>query len=122
MITDDSGTTVLTVSRGAESGHGEGAPAVPWTVVAVDGDVDQDTAPLLRDVLTQAFGDRESGRETVCCDLTRVTFFGAAAANLVLRMHLDAVAAEQCLVLRGATVMTDRVLAIVDPDRILVRS
>jgi anti-anti-sigma factor len=118
VILDENDTIVLMVSRSAGSGCDGDASTTPWTVVTVSGDIDDDTVPLLREALTQALDDRNP----VLCDLTRVTYFGAAAAGLTLNMHMLAVASGQRFALHGASVMTERVLAIVDPHRILVRS
>lgn len=117
-VADEAGTIVFTVSRWAEPAGGGHTPVAPWTVVAADGDIDHDTAPLLRYALVQALDDHGP----VCCDLTRVTFFGAAAVDLVLRMHARAAASGQRFLLRGAPAMTERLLALVDPDRSLERS
>jgi anti-anti-sigma factor len=89
----------------------------PRSVVAIDGEIDQDTAPLVRLALSHAL----DGRLPVCCDLSRVTFFGAAAANAVLAAHRQASAAGNRFFLCGVQGITGRVLAIVDPDRIVPR-
>jgi anti-anti-sigma factor len=115
---DDSGTIVLVVSRRTEAGHADDPTAVPLTVVAVDGELDCDTIHVLGNELARALDDGGP----VCCDLARVTFFGAAAANLVLQAHERAVTAGQRFLLRDATPMTRRVLNAVDPDRILAWS
>lgn len=117
-VADASGTIILVVSRRTETSHTDGARAVPLTVVAVDGDLDRDTVALLQQALIQAL----DGGGPVCCDLTRVTFFGAAAADLVFRTHRRASAAGQRLLLRGASPQTRRVMDVVDPQRILARS
>jgi anti-anti-sigma factor len=114
-VADDARSILVRVSRPAEialAGTGD----LP-SVVAIDGEIDQDTAPLVRLALTQAL----DGRLPVCCDLSRVTFFGAAAANAVLAAHRQATAAGNVFFLRGVHGITGRVLAIVDPDRVLSR-
>ena len=118
VILDENDTIILVVSRSAGFGRDGDAPTTLWTVVAVSGDIDHDTVPLLREALTQALDDRNP----VLCDLTRVTYFGAAAAGLTLNMHVRAVASGQRFALHGASVMIERVLAVVDPHRILVRA
>jgi anti-anti-sigma factor len=117
-VTDDFGAVVLVVSRRAETRNGDGASAVPLTVVTAEGDLDRDTVALLRHALIQALDDGGP----VCCDLARVTFFGAAAANLAFHAHARATTAGQQFLLRGASATTRRVLDVVDPGRILQRS
>lgn len=96
----------------APAGHGD------WlTVVAVEGEIDQDTAPLVRLALSQAL----DGRAAVCCDLSRVTFLGAAGAGMLLSAHARAVASGRVFFLRGAWGITARVLDVVDPEGIVER-
>jgi anti-anti-sigma regulatory factor len=57
----------------------------------------------------------------VCCDLSQVTFFGAAAANTVLSAYRQATAPGNGFFLRGVHGITGRVLGIVDPDRVVPR-
>lgn len=116
-VADDDGATLLTVRSWTEPGPSGITPARPVTVVAADGDIDLDTASLLRHALVQAFG----GGGPVCCDLSGVTFFGAAAANLLLAMHRRAAEAGQLLLLRGVRAMTEHVLTVADPHRVIAR-
>jgi anti-anti-sigma factor len=119
MVTvgDDDGATVLAVRRWTDPGPPGAEPARPLTVVAADGDIDLDTAPLLRHALVQAL----DCRAPVCCDLSGVTFFGATAAGLLLDTHRRATESGQVFFLRGARAMTEYVLAVVDPDRVVAR-
>ena len=116
-IVDDDGATVFAVRSWTESGPTAAEPADVLTVVAAEGDIDVDTESLLRHVLAQTL----NGRPAVCCDLSRVTFFGAAAANLLLDTHRCAAEAGQHFFLRGAGAMTEHVLAVADPHRVIAR-
>ena len=113
----DDGATVLTLRSWTEPGRTATEPAGQVAVVAADGDIDMDTAPVLRHMLAQAL----DCRPIVCCDLSQVTFFGAAAANLLLAMHWRATGRGHLLLLRGARAMTEYVLAVVDPDLVVAR-
>jgi len=115
-VVDDDGVIVLTLRSWTEPGRPTATePAGPVAVVAADGDIDMDTAPALRHMLARAL----DCRPTVCCDLSQVTFFGAAAGNLLLAMHGRATETGHLLLLRGARAMTEYVLAVVDPYRIV---
>jgi anti-anti-sigma factor len=116
-VVDEDGATVFTARGWLEPGPIATEAAGPVAVVAADGDIDMDTAPVLRRVLTQAL----DSRATVCCDLGQVTFFGAAAANLLLAMHRRATETGHLLVLRNARAMTEHVLAVVDPYHVIAR-
>jgi anti-anti-sigma factor len=111
------GAAVFAVRSWTEPGPTETGPAGPVAVVAADGEIDVDTAPLLAHALGQAL-DRGG---TVCCDLSQVTFFGAAAANLLLAMHRRATETRQLFFVRGAVAMTEHVLVVVDPCRVIPR-
>jgi anti-anti-sigma factor len=87
------------------------------TVVVIDGEIDADTAVLVR----LALADALDGPAPVCCDLTGVTFFGAAAARTVLAAHSCAMATERIFFLRGVRGITAKVLDVVDPDRLVPR-
>jgi anti-anti-sigma factor len=115
-VADDDHTILVTISR-ADTARTGARPGDPLTVVAVEGEIDQDTAPLLRLALSQAL----DGRAPVCCDLSRVTFFGAAAVSTVLAARRQATALGQVFFLRGVQGVTDRVLTVVDPDRVVAR-
>jgi anti-anti-sigma factor len=88
-VTDVDGAVLVTVSCHTEpppGGH-PGSPAdVPLVVVDVVGDLDADTAALLRAVLTPAI----SRSPRVCCDLSRTGFIGAAAVNTLFAALYDA--------------------------------
>ena len=55
----------------------------------------------------------------VCCDLSRVAFFGAAGANVVLAAHLRAPATGRHFTVRGVHGITELVLAITRLDEML---
>lgn len=113
-VTDDD-TVVLAVHRWTDHG---GRETGPLAVVDVEGDLDIDTVLVLRHALDQAL--RSPG--PVCCDLTRATFFGAAAAGLVLTTHQRAAGSGQSFFLRGVRGLAELVLGVVDPHRLLPRS
>jgi anti-anti-sigma factor len=116
-VVDDNGATVLAVRSWTEPAPPAAERDDALTVIAAEGDIDLDTESLLRNVLAQTL----SGRAAVCCDLSRVTFFGAAAANLLLDTHRHAAEAGQQFFLRGAGAMTEHVLAVADPQRVIAR-
>jgi anti-anti-sigma factor len=94
-----------------------GAAPSSLTIVAIDGEIDYDTAPLIGLALSQAV----DGQTPVCCDLSRVTFFSAAGANVVLAGYRQATALGCAFFLDGVRGTTERVLAIVDPDGLVAR-
>ncbi len=110
------GTIVATVTRHTEPADSAAGHDDALMVVAVAGDVDLDTASLLRLTLTQAI-DRHP---RVCCDLSEVGFFGAAGANMLLEAHRHAVNAGHDFGVRGAHGIIDRVLQIVGLDDVLL--
>jgi anti-anti-sigma factor len=116
-IEDDDGTLVGTVVRRVEPIATGAGPEDRCTIVDVGGDIDHDMAPLLQLALSQAL----DGRTTVCCDLSNVTFFGAAGANTLLAAHRRATELGCAFFLRGVYGIIERVLAIVDPDKIVPR-
>jgi anti-anti-sigma factor len=116
-LEDDDGTTVCTVVRRVEPTVTCAGAEDTCTIIDVGGDIDHDIAPLLQLALSQAL----DGRTTVCCDLSDVTFFGAAGANTLLAAHRRATELGCAFFLRGVHGITGRVLAIVDPDRIIPR-
>ena len=117
-VVDDAGATVLTVRSWTEAPPTGTASGARVIVVAADGDIDVDTAPLLRHVLDNAL-DR---RKPVCFDVSGATFFGAAAARLLLDTHRRATGTGQPFFIRGASAMTEKVLAVVDPHRVVARN
>jgi anti-anti-sigma factor len=113
-VTADDATITVSVRRHAATD----AITRSLTVVTVSGDVDRATAPLLRHALSQALLDSQP----VCCDLSGVTFFGAAAANAVLAAHVCATELKRSFVLCGVRGMTGQVLAVADPGKALPRN
>jgi len=109
-VTGPSGAPLLRVALRTEPPDRSGA-AGPL-VVAAAGDVDRDTAPLLQAALVDAI-DRH---DTVCCDLSEVTFLGAAGLTALLVAHDRAGRAGSRLLIRGAHGVTRRVLQITRLD------
>jgi len=107
--------TPLRIARRAEPPAHSGAPGT--LVAAVAGEIDLVTAPLLQAALMDAV-DRH--RE-VCCDLSGVTFFGAAGINALLVARERAARAGSCLLIRGAHGITRRVLQITGLEGLLRR-
>lgn len=87
----------------------------PLMVVAVAGDVDQDTAPLLRAGLLDAL----DGWSRVCCDLGDAAFFGAAGVNTVLAAHRHAAVRGHGFALRGVHGVAHRVLRLAGLDEMV---
>jgi anti-anti-sigma factor len=77
-------------------------------IVTVAGEIDLDTAPVLRDALCDAV----EWNPTVCCDLSGVTFFSAAGVSALLAAYHRAASAGTRLTVRGAHGITERVLRI----------
>jgi anti-anti-sigma factor len=100
-VTDGSGKPILTVTVDVQP-----ASTVEPLTVSADGDVDLDTAPLLRAALVAAVGRHPH----VCCDLRGVTFFGAAGINALVAGRRRAIEIGSRLEVRGAEGMTRRVL------------
>ncbi len=107
-VTDDDATMTITLTYRPT----DAAPGIPVTVVAVSGDIDRATAPLLHRALWQALLDPVP----VWCELSGVLFFDAAAANTVMAAHTDATKSGRVFTLCGVHGMTAQVLAAVDPD------
>jgi anti-anti-sigma factor len=84
-------------------------------IVAVEGEVDLDTAPHVQDALLRAL----DGGKAVCCDLSRVTFFGAAGAHCLFAACQYAVGRGRTFGVRGAHGMTRHVLTVTDPDGLI---
>jgi anti-anti-sigma regulatory factor len=116
-VTDDDGIVVITVSRRVERESSDAGPDDSLTVIDIDGEIDVDTVPLVELALAQGL----AGRMAVCCDLTRVTFLGAAGAHALLTAHVRAVAARRVFYLRGVQGIAAHVLNAIDPGRIVPR-
>jgi anti-anti-sigma factor len=114
---DDPGHVAVTVSRRVERELSDISPDDALTVVAVAGEIDEDTVSLVGSALARAL----NGPTSVCCDLSGVTFFGAAAARTLLAAHFLAVATGRIFFLRGVRGITARVLNAVDPGLIVPR-
>ncbi|MEU4242523.1 STAS domain-containing protein [Actinoplanes sp. NPDC026619] len=116
-IAGDDGTMVITVSRRIERESADESPDDRLSVVAVTGEIDHDTVALIHVALDQAL----AGRAAVCCDLSGVTFCGAAAARVLLAVHSRAVETGRIFFLRGVSGITARVLNALDPDHRIPR-
>jgi anti-anti-sigma factor len=102
------GTVLCRLTRHREPATTGRAHPHKIIVVSVDGDLDADTSPLLHLTLTQAL-DAAPG---VCCDLSRVAFFGAAGANTLLAAHLRATETGRHFTVRGVRGITRLVLGL----------
>jgi anti-anti-sigma factor len=114
-VTGFDGVVIGSVTRHREPGRADSAPPHDVVVVSVEGDVDADTGWLLHTALIEAL----KAGSRVCCDLSRVTFFGADGVNIVLAAHLHAAATGRHFAVRGARGITRRVLAITGVDETL---
>jgi anti-anti-sigma factor len=84
------GSVLVTVSWHAESDE--------QARVIVAGDVDRDTAPLLRAHLLEALAHRR----VICCDLRATDFFGAAGVDTLMQVRAQVAEAGGTLMLSGA--------------------
>jgi anti-anti-sigma factor len=105
------GVPIATITRHRETVADDHA----LIVVAVIGDIDADSAPLLRLALTEAF----TNQSRVCCDLGRATFFGAAGANAFVAAYHRAAAAGCHFAVRGVHGTARWTLAVTGLDRLL---
>ena len=105
------------VSTQVEWESSDAGPDDGLAVIEVVGEIDQDTAPLVELALERALDDRTS----VCCDLSRVTFFGAAAAHTLLDAHGRAAETGRVFFLRGVRGTTAWVLNLADPGHRIPR-
>jgi anti-sigma B factor antagonist len=76
--------------------------------VVVEGEIDRDTAPMLRRQLLEAL----ARRPVVCCDLRQTSFLTAAGVQVLAKAHLDAAARGRTVLLAGATGLVERVLRV----------
>jgi anti-anti-sigma factor len=111
-MTDPNGRPLLTVYRRGE--HDEPAAATP-AVIAVVGEVDLYTAPLLATALRDALHHCP----VVNCDLTGVTFFSAAGISELVRAAQHASQAGHRLHVRDHTGTAARLLRMVGLDDLL---
>jgi anti-anti-sigma factor len=114
-VADECGTVLVTVKRLVEPAPADTASGAALTVIAIDGEFDADTVPLLRDALMQAL----DARHAVCCDLSRVTFFGAAAANTLFAVHRHASERGRTFLVRGVQGLTRQIVNVIDPDGLI---
>lgn len=90
---------------------------VPGTavVVRVEGELDQDTQPLLRDALAKAIRQRPG---VLVVDLSDLAFCYSVCLNTLLTARLDAQALGLEMVLAGATPQALRLLEITGVDQL----
>lgn len=105
-VTGWDGTLLATLTRSVD--HGPAGPLT--TVIAVDGDIDQDTAPALEAALVDAL----NGGTPVCCDVRGTAFFGAAGINTLLAAHRHAGGLGHDFFLRGMQGQAGRVLRLTE--------
>ena len=111
------GTVVATICRRLESVDGQTDAADMMAVVAIDGDVDADTAPLLQQTLVHAIDERQR----TLLDLHRAGFFGAAGVHVLLEAHRHATVHGRFFALRGVHGTAEQVLSIVGLDLVIPR-
>jgi anti-anti-sigma factor len=114
-LTGFDGTVMGSVTRHRGAGSADPPPSARLIVIGVTGDVDADTSPLLHTALTEAL----DVHHRVCCDLSSVTFFGAAGADTLLAAQRHATAAGRHFTVRGAQGIIRLVLDITRLDRLL---
>jgi anti-anti-sigma factor len=85
--------------------------------VAVSGDVDGDTAPVLRDRLVDVLEGQ--GNRSVSVDLSGMTFIDSSGLSVLVDMHRRAAERGADFVLRNARATTMRVFDIVGMSEIL---
>lgn len=110
------GVPIATITRYQEPPGDDPGAGRALAVVAVIGDLDADTAPLLRMALTDAINSRSQ----VCCELGGTEFFGAAGANTLLTAQRHATAAGCRFTVRGVHGIARWVLAVTGLDRHLL--
>jgi anti-anti-sigma factor len=112
-VTGSTGAAPLTVTVRAESPKNGATEAL--LVVDAAGEVDLDTAPLLRAALLDAV----ERRSAVCCDLSDVAFFSAAGVAALVAAYRRARETGAHLTVRGAYGVTARVLKITGTEQLL---
>lgn len=126
VVADIDGRIITSISRHTEqhteadaagcASAGCAAQDGPVAVVAIAGEIDQDTVCLVDVALTSAI----RGNDRVCCDLSRVEFLSAAGINTVLAAHRYAAVTGHRFSVRGARGITRRVLEITELHRVLI--
>jgi anti-anti-sigma factor len=111
VVLGSDGAALTTITRHTE--RPAGGP--PLVVVAVADDIDQDSAPTLRAALTEAL----AANSQVCCDVSAVTFFGAAGAHTMHDAHRTALARDARFTVRGARGLTREILEFVGLREVL---
>ena len=74
--------------------------------VLVEGDVDHDTAPLLRAEVLEALAHRP----VVCCDLRLASFLGSVGVHTLAKVHVAAAESGRTMVLAGVSGIVEQVL------------
>jgi anti-anti-sigma factor len=111
VVIGSDGVALTTITRHTERpAHG-----TPLVVVAVADDIDQDSAPTLQATLSEAL----EANPQVCCDVSAVTFFGAAGAHTMHEAYRLAVAHSAGFTVRGARGLTREILEFVGLREVL---
>ena len=79
------------------------------------GALNRQTCPQLQSTLVLAL----NGTSSVCCDLSDIDFFGAAAADTLAAAHLHAAHVRRSFSIRGVSELAAWVLAVTGLDTIL---
>jgi anti-anti-sigma factor len=109
---------IATIARSTERSSAGTGTGPAMAVVAVDGDIDRDTAPLLAEALTASIDDQPR----TCLDMRDVAVLDAAGARVLLgaRRYADDHGRGFCV--RGVHGMPERVLTILGLDRLVTGS
>lgn len=114
-IAGPEGRVIAIISRRLEPAVDEADATELTAVVAIDGDVDLETAPLLQQALILAIDDRPR----TLLDLHHAEFFGAAGVHVLLAAHRHATIRGRIFALRGVHGVAERVLRIVGLDSVI---
>jgi anti-sigma B factor antagonist len=109
------GVIIATIARRIERAPAPSGADGEMPVVAVDGEVDRDTAPLLEAVLIAAIDDH---RRT-CLDMCRVDVLDAAGARVLLTADRHATELGRDFRVRGVHGMPARVLTLLGVDHVV---
>lgn len=109
------GIVIATIAQRTERAPAESGGDEEMSVVAVDGDVDRDTAPLLARVLTGAIDDHPR----TCLDMCHVDVLDAAGVRALLAADRYAADHGRDFHVRGVHGMPERVLTMLGVHRII---
>lgn len=110
------GGALITVTRHIEPAVAASGSDRDLVIIAVAGQVDLQTVALLR----MALMDATARRPHVCCDLSEVTFFGAAGANALVAAQNQADSHGCRFSVRGVHGIVRRILEITRLDQTLI--